>query len=312
MIPRLDPPSRLLALAAAQEQVLTSEQCRAFGFTRHAVARLVTQEHWFRVLPGVYSLLPGEPSWLARCWIGVLLGGDRSCLGGEAAGHLHGFVEQEPPLISVLIPEASRRVGRDGWEFIRHPEGFRRPPRGGPPRIGVEDAVLDLCAGASEKETIDLVTRAVQQRTTPQQLLRRLAQRSRSGNRELIRAVLTDVAEGAQSPLELRYLHDVERAHGLPPGRRQAPRGQDLRDVLYEDYALVTELDGRVGHDGVGLFRDMARDNRALIAGESSLRFGWPDVVGDPCGVARLVAEMLRRRGWPGELGRCHRCRLVP
>lgn len=302
----------MLALAAAQEQVLTAEQCHGLGLTRHAVARLLRQERWKRVAAGVYHLAPGDPSWLARCWIGVLIGGDRACLGGRAAGRLHELVEDEPRLVTVLIPEYARRADRPGWQFIRQPAGYRLPARGGPPRTAVEDATLDLCAGASEREVVDLLTRAVQShRTTPEHLLRRLARRSRAGHRELIRSVLTDVAEGAHSPLELRYLKDVERAHGLPKGRRQAPRGRCLRDVLYEEFALVAELDGRPGHEGVARFRDMARDNRALLAGEATLRLGWADVTGDPCGVAWVVAQVLRQRGWRGELLRCHRCRGV-
>jgi very-short-patch-repair endonuclease len=177
----------------------------------------------------------------------------------------------------------------------------------------LEDTVLDLCGQTSAEDVVHLLTRAVQRhRTSPQLLLRRLRQRSRSGNRELITAVLAEVAVGAQSPLELRYLRDVEKAHGLPRGRRQAPRGPYLRDVLYEEYALLAELDGRPGHEGTGRFRDMTRDNFALLAGEATLRLGWPDVAGDPCGVARLVARVLQQRGWTGEIVRCHRCRLVP
>lgn len=33
--------------------------------------------------------------------------------------------------------------------------------------------------------------------------------------------MLSDVDTGAESPLELRHLRRVERAHGLPQGRRQ-------------------------------------------------------------------------------------------
>jgi hypothetical protein len=30
------------------------------------------------------------------------------------------------------------------------------------------------------------------------------------------------------------------------------------------------------------------------------LRYGWRDVVGDPCGVAAQVAVLLTARGWSG------------
>lgn len=95
--------------------------------------------------------------------------------------------------------------------------------------------------------------------------------------------------------------------HGLPKGTRQAACGLYVRDVFYEEYALLAELDGRPGHEGTGAFRDMVGDNWALLAGEVTLRFGWPDVAGDPCGAARLVATVLRQRGWRGEFQVCRR-----
>ncbi|MEE6260269.1 hypothetical protein [Plantactinospora sonchi] len=52
----------------------------------------------------------------------------------------------------------------------------------------------------------------------------------------------------AASALELRYLHDVERAHVLPVGQRQAIRlrrgGRWYDDVRYRDYRTRVELDG--------------------------------------------------------------------
>ena len=81
--------------------------------------------------------------------------------------------------------------------------------------------------------------------------------------------MLVDVAEGAQSPLELTYLRDVERAHGLPTGSRQvrvAGRRVIWVDVDYEEYSTRVELDGRLGHQGEGRFRDRRRDNGAVMA----------------------------------------------
>ena len=82
--------------------------------------------------------------------------------------------------------------------------------------------------------------------------------------------------------------------------------------MLYEHYATIVELDGRLGHDGVGRFRDMDRDNRATLTGAATLRFGWNDVAGDPCRTMRMVAAVLRARGWTGVPGRCPRCRTAP
>lgn len=240
----------------------------------------------------------------------MLLGGDRASLGEEAAGYLSGLIDSPPELITVLVPKEVRRADRGRWHFVRQVAGHRLPARGAPPRTAVEDTVLDLCARAGPQDLAGLVSGAVQRRrTTPQRLLRRLDERTRVSQRAVIRELLAEVAEGAETPLEIGYLRDVERAHGLPAGRRQAVRGGDWRDVLYEEFGVVAELDGRLGHEGLGRFRDMDRDNRALLAGEVTLRFGWADVRGDPCRVARLVAEVLRQRGWTGQPHPCDRCR---
>lgn len=81
---------------------------------------------------------------------------------------------------------------------------------------------------------------------------------------------------------------------------------------MYDPYRLVVELDGRLGHEGEGWFRDMRRDNVATLAGEATLRYGHYDVTSNPCSVAFEVAAVLTHLGWSGVLRRCNRCSAVP
>lgn len=121
---------------------------------------------------------------------------------------------------------------------------------------------------------------------------------------------------GARSPravVELAYLRDVERAHGLPRGRRNRYRG-NLRyrtDVDYDAYALLVELDGRLGHEGGGRFRDYRRDNAFALQALTTLRYGWFDVAELSCEVTNQVSTILRARGWSDLPTRCRRCRRV-
>jgi len=78
--------------------------------------------------------------------------------------------------------------------------------------------------------------------------------------------------------------------------------------VRYDPFRLVVELDGRVGHEGMGRFRDMRRDNGSTVAGDATLRYGWADVVGRRCQVAGQVGSVLTARGWTGRLRRCPQC----
>lgn len=309
MRPRTDPNLALLNLAAEQAGVLTREQLLAHGLSDESVTRLLRHGWWQRLESGLYYCESGTPPWLALAWGGVLLGGDDARLGAEAAAHLHGLLESPPELITVLVPHGIKRTPRVCWQFIQERDGIRRRSRGAPPRLDVEDAVLDLCDGAEPGQIVDVTTRAVQtRRTTPERLSRRLAGRPRHGQRKLLCSLLGDVAEGAESPLELRYVNDVERPHGLPRGRRQHRSRGTAQDVYYEDFGAVIELDGIKGHHGTDRHRDMRRDNRSTMAGDSTLRYGWWDVVERPCLVAAEVAALLRLRGWSGVPDLCPQC----
>jgi hypothetical protein len=182
---------------------------------------------------------------------------------------------------------------------------------GDPPRLTVESAVLDVADARTAAEVVGLVTTAVQRRlTTVYRLRQELTQRARHRHRALLKDLLADVEAGAESPLELRYLRDVEQPHGLPKGRRQQSRSglQFQTDVDYDVYGLVVELDGRAGHEGLGQFRDMDRDNRHMLLNTRTLRYGSYDLVARPCGVAFQVYYALTRQGYLEPFLRCRRC----
>jgi very-short-patch-repair endonuclease len=310
---RLKMPLGLTQLARQQAGVVSRQQALGFGLTPTVLARLVDEGRWAREEPGIYLVSVTEPSWLSRVWGAVLLGGPDARVAGLAAAALSGLVDDEPLPIEILIP-FGRRVRNRDWVVFRQERDRVRAvsTRAEPPRIRIEDTVLDLCAQGSESACIDWVTVAVQRRlTSPQELRASLARRSRQPHRKLLHGLLTDVASGVHSTLEHRYLHDVERAHGLPTASRQRTTDgrREFVDLLYLGRALVVELDGKVGHVGEGRFRDRRRDNRNARQGLSTLRFGWHEVTGDPCGVALEVAEMLIGLGWSGYPEQCPRCR---
>jgi very-short-patch-repair endonuclease len=105
--------------------------------------------------------------------------------------------------------------------------------------------------------------------------------------------------------LELRYFRRVERAHGLPHGRRQRRRGRWYDDVDYAEYGVSVELDGRAAHPAELAFRDHRRDNAAVLTGARVLRYGFADVAHPPCAVAREVAAVLNAAGWSGRPRSC-------
>jgi hypothetical protein len=87
----------------------------------------------------------------------------------------------------------------------------------------VEETILDMSETGTVDDVTALLGRAFQRGTTTEVTLRALLHgRSRHRRRRLLNDVLGDVAGGAESAMELRFLRDVERAHGLPTGRRQS------------------------------------------------------------------------------------------
>ena len=313
---RHEMPPALLRLAHCQEGVLSWQQIRGHNLSRNVVARLVQSGSWQRLTPGLYLTNPLPPAWPALAWGGVLLGGPRARLGPDASGHLHGLLPTAPDPVDVMVPVETVLLAREHWRFLRERPGARGSRTvGSPPRLSVEDTVLDLADARPAGDVVGLVTVAVGNRlTTPDRLRTRLDRRSRHAHRALLLGMLSEVADGAESPLEVLYVRTVERPHGLPRGDRQTSRTglAYQRDVRYRRFALLVELDGRDGHTGVDRFRDMNRDNLHALLDEFTLRFGWFDVSGRACVVAYQVYLGLVRGGYNDPFLRCVNCRDVP
>jgi hypothetical protein len=180
-----------------------------------------------------------------------------------------------------------------------------------------EDTILDLAEVVDIDEILALLGRAFQRhRTTERAILASLAARSRHPRRALLQEVLGDVAGGAESAMEVRYLRDVERAHGLPRDRRQhasTSGSAERHDVAYEEQRVLIELDGELGHEGRGArIRDGRRDRRGATVGWLTARAFWPDVW-DACPLAVEIGAILRTRGWRGSPHTCRRrsCSII-
>lgn len=309
-------PEPLIRLSTLQGGLVTREQAIGHGVTREMLTRLLRSGQWLRLCTGLFAVVPAPPTWETLAWGGTLLGGPCSRLGPEASGHLYGLVAEPPRPIDVLVPYSTPKRVEGPWQFVRERDGVRptRSP-GSPPRLTPECTVLDLAARRSAGDVVGLVTKAVQKgHTTPDRLRRLLAGRSRQRHRELIEGMLAEVVAGVESYLEHLYDHDVERAHKLPRGDRQTSSG-DLpyrSDVRYRRFATLVELDGRIGHEDEGRFRDMDRDNRHALRAEVTLRYGYFDVSERACAVAFQVYRALVQRGYREAFVRCARCADAP
>lgn len=260
---------------------------------------------WQRLHYGVYATFSGPVPRTAALWAAVLRGGPQTVLSYHSAAELDHLIDEPAAWIHLTVPHARRVSPIRGVQLHRSERvSAARHPALMPPRTRIEETVLDLAGAAPAlDDACGWITRAVGRRlTTPGRLSTAAEQRERMRWRAELTEMLAADAAGAHSVLEYRYLRDVERPHGLPRGTRQAlvRRGSrtEYRDVLYDGYGLIVELDGRLAHPADTRWRDIHRDNAAAADGLVTLRYGWADIRQRPCQAAAEVAAVLAHRGY--------------
>jgi very-short-patch-repair endonuclease len=305
----------LARLLRDQDGVVARRQLLSLpGLDRTAVARLVRRRELVEVLRGVYVEHTGPPSWQQRAWAAVLWAWPAALADQSAWRAFEGPGRRDRDVERLhVVVERDRRLTAPPGVVLHRRSGFgdRVLWNLGPPRVRLEEAVLDVALRApDELGTIATLAEAAGgRRTTAARLRAALDGRPWVPGRALIGSVLDDVDAGSCSVLEREYLVRVERAHGLPVGRRQVRaelRGRTMwRDVAYEDWGLVVELDGRVDHV---VMTDRDRDLAAAAEGGQTLRLGYGQVLSRPCETAYGVARVLESRGWGDAMQRCGKC----
>lgn len=289
--------------AGRQDEVLTTSQLRALGLSADVVERAVAGGSFQRLHRGVVVVHSGPVSWRTRARAALLRAGPGAHLSHAAAGYVLQYLERPPGVVDVSIPARRRVAPSPGMRVhrVRHLEGevvarFPVTTRA--------STVLDLVGSArSADEAVAVVAAAMRSGTWPEHVIAAAGARQRLPRRDLLLEMLAAVADGAESPLELRYHRDVERRHGLPRSTRQ---GWELvgdrwirADVRYPLLGVRVELDGCFAHPGGRTDADTWRDNTVAIAhAELTLRYRWRHVAGEPCATAVQVAKALRSRGW--------------
>lgn len=309
-------------LIERQQGVLARWQAAARAADAIAIDGLLRQGRWQALYRGVYAAHTGRSSRTGRLWAAALRCGPEAALSHFSAAELDGITDEPSRAIHVSVPQAVR-IRFSAGEFDRVPRivlhrsprlASARHPAKSPPRTRVEETVLDLTDVAPTLDAaFSWLSAACGRRvTTPAQIREAAAKRPRIRWRAGVMGALEEIASGVLSDLELRYVRNVERPHGLPEASRQAHRRLGARsaylDNLYEDFGLAVELDGLASHPAETRWQDIHRDNRFAGAGIITLRYNWADVTQRPCQVAAEIASVLRQRGWSGTLRNCRSC----
>jgi hypothetical protein len=305
-------PEDFLDLLARQAGVFARWQAEAMALDQGVIIPPLRSGRWRRLQRGVYAAFTGPLCRDAELWAAVLRAGPQAVLSHQTAAELDGFAPQPSRLIHVTVPLAQHRVSLPG--IAVHRSGrlqITRHPSRTPPRTRVEETALDLAQLADTfDDAIGWISRPCSSRLTrPALILRAMQSRGKVRWRAELTLALADVTDGALSPLENRYVRNVERPHGLPAARRQVLIVRGLQrqylDNLYQEFGIGVELDGKAYHPAEERWQDIGRDNALAADGILILRYGWADVTDRACQVAIQIADAARMRGWPGTLRRC-------
>ena len=290
-----------------QQGVLTREQAVGAGLSRHAIAARLESGRWQRLYRGVFVTFSGPIPRAALLWGAVLRAGDQAVLSHHTAAELWGLSDAPSSSIHVSVPRQAGPLGAPGLvvHYSARLPAARHPARL-PPQTMPEDTVLDLAhLSATAEDAVAWPISACQRRlTTPGRIVGALDGRRRIRWRRDLADAVADSRTGVHSPLELRYLRNVERKHRLPRGDRQVLTVSGMRrqyiDVRYSDYGVIVELDGVLAHPARSRQDDARRDNANTLSGNMTLRYGWVPVAYHACEVTLDVANLLRQRGWRG------------
>lgn len=300
----------------SQSRVTSRRQALDAGWSERAIDRRLRSGRWRRLQRGAYATFTGDAPREARLWAAVLRAGPGAVLSHQTVAEIHGFTHESGSKVHISVPAEHRPArNRPIPGVVIHRRRTLEPEWNPPwqlPRTTVEDTVLDLVDSARTFDDVyGWISAALgRQATTVGSLTEALGKRKRIRWRTWLTEALDEADEGLNSPLERRYVRDVERAHGLPAAVRQAKRrvgsGNIYLDNLYSDFAVCVELDGAASHPAEGRWKDTRRDNSNLIDSDiRTLRHNWVSVTERCCETALGVAKLLRRRGWLGTLHPC-------
>ena len=311
-------------LLEVQSGVVSRRQVLAAGLRDHEVRRLLRRREWARVHDGVFVTHTGPLTWTQRSWAAVLAVAPAALChvsalrATDGPGRRHGPTRADDGPIHVAVDRKRSVVEPEGvvLHHLAHLDD-KALWHTSPPRLRVEEAVLDVAAESpSDFAAVARLADAIQSRsTTAARIQAALHDRTRLARRPFLEAVLADLADGACSALEQGYLARVERPHGLPRGHRQPSAwagGRIYRDVEYDEQGVVVELDGRLFHDSAGARdRDLDRDLDTAVGGRTTVRLGWGQVFDRGCATAGRIGLLLHQRGWTGSPTPCPRCALT-
>lgn len=286
------------------QELLTQVSPRTVG-TWVAAGKLV------RLRPGVLAVPSAAQRWRVR--VAAALEGREAVASHTTALALWELAQHPQGPVHVSVDSSMSARGGAGVVVHRAPRVYEQRRRvDGLAVTSVERSVVDAWAQPSglDRETVRAAAiQAVRTRhCSPQDLVLELERQPRLARRAELAELVSLLADGCRSELEIWGCLEVLRGPGMPPfvqQRRMTVAGRTFfLDAAYEDVLLAVEMDGAAWHGSrVQREADIARDALLATIGWQTLRFGYRRMVSAPeaCRREILAARAARLRLFAGE-----------
>jgi hypothetical protein len=293
-----------MELAASQHSLITYDQARSLGLTRHQIQHRLDERMWDRVHEGVYRSAAAPGSRTQRLLAACLAAGPISAASHRSAAAAHGLwtMPQDWTEISVgrdrspeLVGVTTHRLADLSTRWVIERDGL---PVTTPARTLVDlGAVLPL--GSVSRAMDRAIGHQLATLTEMRSALHAVARKGRAGV-GVMRRLLKERgdAPNTSSTLQARMSTLIRRHALLAPVPEHTVfdgRGQFVGtvDFAYPEIKYAIEVDGYEFHAGVREFRhDRVRQNDLVDLGWTVHRFTWTEV--DQ--LSPRVADRIRHR----------------
>jgi very-short-patch-repair endonuclease len=275
--------------------------------SRRTIGSWVADGKLVRIRPGVVALPVAAQAW--RMHVEATLEGRPAVASHVTALALWELIEHPPGPVHVTVDLTASARGSKGVVLHRSPGIFDERRRvDGIAATTVERSIVDtwgrpapLPRSAVRAAAITAVRRRL---CTRRELTVALARRPRLAGRAELARLVSLLADGCQSELEIWGCLQILRAPGMPPfvqQRRVVVDGQVFfLDVAYDDAMLAVEMDGAAWHGSrKQRERDIRRDSLLATVGWQTLRFSYGRLTAAPDACRRDIwaAYCFRRDG---------------
>lgn len=289
-------------VAAGQDGVVGRRQLYRLGMTRWEVEAELRAERWTRL--GAQCVLVGRPTERSELWRALFEVGPSAVLDGVTALQVAGLRTIEHELIQIAVPKSvtpHRCRGVRVYETRRYRtedvirEGI---PRMKPPTAAVHAA---LWARTNKEAALCIVAPVQQRLVAVDELAQAVDLVRRHARKKLLRGLVGDVASGIEAMGEREFARLCRRRGWPPPTRQQVrrlPSGRVFFDVVWEQFAVVVEIDGIQHLDAAVAAKDALKQNAATLDGARVLRIPNWALRADPEPFLDQVEAALIAGGW--------------